>query len=64
LNERYQRAVDQLSAGHDHTMKVFGNSMQPIIESGSKLTFRKTDDYQVGDVVLSKVKGRWIDATC
>lgn len=59
---KYERAVEALSAGRDHTMKVFGNSMQPMIESGSELTFRKTDDYQIGDVVLSKVKGRWIDA--
>lgn len=59
---KYERAVADLDAGRDHTMKVFGNSMQPKIESGSELTFRKTDDYEVGDVVLSKVKGRWIDA--
>lgn len=43
-------------------MKVFGNSMTPIIDSGSLLTFKKDDEYEVGDVVFSKVKGRWIDA--
>ena len=59
---KYERAVTALSEGRDHTMKVFGQSMIPIIKSGSALTFRKTDDYEVGDVVLSKVKGRWIDA--
>lgn len=59
---KYERAVAALSEGKDHTMKVFGQSMRPLIQSGSKLTFRKTDDYQKGDVVLSKVKGRWIDA--
>lgn len=59
---KYERTVAALEGGQDHTMKVFGQSMMPIIKSGSALTFRKTDDYQVGDVVLSKVKGRWIDA--
>ena len=43
-------------------MKVFGQSMKPKIESGSLLTFKQTNDYQVGDVVLSKVRGRFIDA--
>lgn len=59
---KYERAVAALAEGHDFTMKVTGQSMMPIIKSGSALTFRKTDDYEVGDVVLSKVKGRWIDA--
>lgn len=36
--------------------------MMPIIKSGSKLTFRKVGAYEIGDVVLTKVKGRWIDA--
>jgi SOS-response transcriptional repressor LexA len=59
---KYRRTVAALERGEDHTMKVFGQSMLPMIRSGSALTFRKTDDYQIGDVVLSKVKGRWIDA--
>lgn len=59
---KYERALAALEANQEFTMKVFGNSMQPLIESGSELTFRKTDDYQVGDVVLSKVRGRFIDA--
>jgi len=59
---KYERAVAYLEEGLEFSMKVFGSSMLPIIKSGSKLTFRKTNDYRVGDVVLSKVKGRWIDA--
>ena len=43
-------------------MKVHGNSMTPIIESGSLLTFVKSDKYEVGDIVFCKVKGRFIDA--
>lgn len=63
---RYERAMANLAAGRDHTMRVTGNSMMPIIKSRSKLTFRATNDYQVGDVVFCKVKGkkgsRFIDA--
>lgn len=43
-------------------MKVFGNSMLPKIKSGSTLTFEVSDVYEVGDIVFSKVKGKYIDA--
>lgn len=43
-------------------MKVFGQSMTPLIESGSLLTFHKTDNYKVGDVVFCRVGSRFIDA--
>lgn len=42
--------------------KCFGDSMSPIIKSGSELLFFKEDDYEVGDIVFCKVKGRYIDA--
>lgn len=58
----YEQAVEILASGRDHTMTVSGNSMLPLIESGSALTFRKVADYRVGDVVFCKVKGRWIGA--
>jgi signal peptidase I len=44
------------------SMKVFGNSMVPIIKSGSVLTFKKCEAYEPDDVVFCKVKGRYIDA--
>lgn len=43
-------------------MRVYGQSMTPLIESGSLLTYEVKETYSVGDIVLSKVKGRWIDA--
>lgn len=43
-------------------MKAFGNSMLPIIKSGSLLTFQKQDSYEISDIVFCKVKGRFIDA--
>jgi SOS-response transcriptional repressor LexA len=60
--DRYERVLAALEKGQEPAMRVFGNSMQPIIASKSKLTFKKTDDYEVGDVVMAKVKGRIIDA--
>ncbi len=62
LMNKYERAIAAFERGETHTMRVFGNSMQPVIRTKSKLTFASTDDYQVGDVVMCKVKGRMIDA--
>jgi SOS-response transcriptional repressor LexA len=43
-------------------MTCFGNSMLPILKSGSTLTFKAFDSYEIGDIVFCKVKGRYIDA--
>jgi len=43
-------------------MKVTGNSMTPILQSGVLLTFAKQDDYSTGDIVFCKVAGRFIGA--
>jgi SOS-response transcriptional repressor LexA len=60
--KRYERVMAALEDGQEPVMRVFGNSMRPIIKTKSKLTFKKTDDYQVGDVVMARVKGRIIEA--
>lgn len=59
---KYEAAINALTRNGYHTMKVFGNSMRPLIESGSTLTFKADNKFEIGDVVLCKVKGRWIDA--
>ena len=51
-----------LAKGQEPVMRVFGNSMLPIIKTRSRLTFKATNDYQVGDVVMARVRGRIIDA--
>ncbi len=43
-------------------MTVFGNSMTPKLQSGSRLRFQRCDDYEVGDIVFCTIKGRYIDA--
>ena len=60
MNDKYLRAIPILQEGKRHKMTVHGNSMMPLIESGSTLTFFKTDDYQTGDVVMTKVNGNWL----
>jgi hypothetical protein len=57
---KYEVAIEALNRGEKHKMTVHGPSMKPLIESGSNLTFQKTDDYQVDDVVMTKVKGNWM----
>ena len=59
---KYERVLDAVANGEDAKMKAFGRSMIPLIASGSILTYRATNDYQVGDVVFSKVKGKYIAA--
>jgi hypothetical protein len=62
LNPKYQRAMDELKRTGVTTMRVFGNSMTPIISSGTELVFITSDDYGVGDIVFCRVRGRIIDA--
>jgi len=59
---KYQRCMSELESKGTTSMKVFGNSMVPIIKSGSTLTFKKCNTYETDDVVFCKVKGRYIDA--
>jgi phage repressor protein C with HTH and peptisase S24 domain len=57
--ERLKKELDEVGTGK---MKCFGNSMTPLLENGGLLTFKKCEDYDVGDIVFCKVKGRYIDA--
>ncbi len=59
---KYERLKTELIEQGKGVMKVFGNSMLPIIESSSLLTYEVKDEYEVGDIVFCKVKGRIIEA--
>jgi SOS-response transcriptional repressor LexA len=59
---KYQRLQLELETSGTGKMKCFGNSMLPILKSGSLLTFKKEKDYTENDIVFCKVKGRYIDA--
>lgn len=59
---KYEVLIEKLEKDGTGKMKCFGNSMKPILKSGSLLTFIKQEKYEVGDIVFCKVKGRYIDA--
>lgn len=59
---KYERLKLDLSSKGTGQMKAFGQSMLPILKSGSLLTFVVATDYCIGDIVFCKVKGRYIDA--
>jgi phage repressor protein C with HTH and peptisase S24 domain len=59
---KYERLLNDLKTSKIGKMKVFGNSLTPKVKSGSILTFEPKSDYKVGDIVFSKVRGRYIDA--
>lgn len=59
---KYLKLIEELETSGEGKMKCFGNSMLPIINSGSLLTFKKQEEYEIGDIVFVKIKGRWIDA--
>ena len=62
MTDKYQRLLEALAKGETPKMKVFGQSMMPKIKSGSVLTYQKQEQYEINDVVFSRVKGRYIDA--
>jgi hypothetical protein len=59
---KYERLKHDLSETKTGTMKCFGHSMVPILQSGTLNTYAVEDEYRIGDIVFCKVKGRYIDA--
>ena len=59
---KYDIAKQALQLNKKTEFKVFGNSMLPILKSGAILTFEQATDYEIGDIVFCRVKGRYIDA--
>ena len=59
---KYHHLQQELQTNGQGKMKCYGQSMLPILKSGSLLTFQRQDSYTVGDIVFCKVKGRFIDA--
>jgi hypothetical protein len=59
---KYERLKTDLASAGTGKMKAFGNSMLPILKSGSLLTFARASKYGIGDIVFCKVRGRFIDA--
>lgn len=56
----YKHIVEKLEAGEQVELNPKGNSMTPKIESGQKIVISPiTEEIEVGDIVLAKVKGRY-----
>jgi len=58
---KYERLKKDLEEKGTGKVKVFGSSMTPILKSGSLLTFQKCDEYEIGDKVFCRVRGKYID---
>ena len=59
---RYEDILQELARGNTVRHKPHGNSMTPIIKSGEPIEISPCapSDVQTGDVVLAKVKGRYM----
>ena len=57
---KYERIVEELNSVGFGKIKLFGNSMNPLIKSGSLITFKKVQEYEIDDIVLCKVKSRFL----
>ena len=59
---KYERLKQELETTGTGKMKCFGNSMTPILKNATLNTYVVQEEYEVGDIVFCKVKGRWIDS--
>jgi len=61
-HSRFDRALRELEEDGVTKLRGIGNSMTPKISNGALLTIERSDDYEVGDAVLCKVRGCWYEA--
>ena len=59
---KYERVKKELEENGIGSMVCIGQSMFPIIKSGSDVTFIKQNNYEVGDIVFCVVNNYWVDA--
>ena len=59
---KYERLKQDLEQHGSGTMKCFGNSMTPILQNATLNFYEVKTEYEVGDIVFCKVKGRYIDS--
>jgi len=60
--DKYIKLYKDLKDKGYGTMTCYGDSMVPILYSGCELTFIKSDDYKVNDIVFCMIDKYWIDA--
>ena len=59
---KYDYLKQSLEETGQGKMKCFGNSMLPKLPNPSICHYIVQKEYEIGDIVFCKVKGRWIDA--
>ncbi len=59
---KYAELLAALATTGRGTMRCAGSSMLPLLTNPSICDYERADSYEVGDVVFSKVGGRYIDA--
>lgn len=59
---KYEYLKESLEKTGTGIMKCYGNSMLPILTNPSTCVYKKQEAYQIGDIVFSRVRGRYIDA--
>jgi hypothetical protein len=59
---KYKMLLEELETVGSGSMKCFGNSMLPILSNPSVCFYEVRDQYNIDDIVFSKVNGRYIDA--
>jgi hypothetical protein len=59
---KYERLLADLERQGWGKMKCFGNSMLPKLDNPTMNTYIPQDEYEVGDIVFCKVKGKFIDS--
>jgi SOS-response transcriptional repressor LexA len=63
MKTRYDRLLEELETTGFGKMRTSGGSMTPIFPaSGCTMHYQRQEEYEVGDIVFCKVRGRWIDA--
>ena len=59
---KYERLKEALEKDGKGSMKCFGNSMLPILTNPSFCVYARQEDYEIGNIVFCRVRGRYIDA--
>ena len=59
MNNKNLNAIIELNKNKTVSKKEFGNSMLPIILSGSLITYEKQDEYFIGDIAFCKISGKF-----
>lgn len=59
---KYTILKECLENNGEGVMTCFGSSMTPIFKFKETLLYKRQEEYEIGDIVFCKVKGRFIDA--